>query len=168
MLKRLVVIALVGVFALPAVSEAQFTFGDRTFTLGAGGTSDRKFSTNSYSIDAAVGYFWLENVEASLRQNLTRADAGSGAGSLWQASTRAALDWHFILGNFLPYVGAQAGILYGDPRTNFVIGPEVGLKYFVNQTTFINALAEYQYLTRTDDDFKSGRWQYTVGIGYRF
>jgi hypothetical protein len=168
MLKRLVILALVGVFALPAVSEAQFTFGDRTFTMGAGGTSDRKFSTNSFSINGDVGYFWMDNVEASLRQNLTRADAGRGGGSLWQASTRLAVDWHFVIGEFLPFVGAQAGILYGDPRTNFILGPELGLKYFVNQTTYIQGLAEYQYLTRTDDDFKSGRWQYTVGIGYRF
>jgi hypothetical protein len=166
MFKRLVVFALVGVFALPAISEAQFTFGDRTFTLGAGGTSERKFNNNSFSIDGAVGYFWLDNVEASLRQNISRE--GIGPGSDWQASTRLAVDWHFLVGDFLPFIGAQAGILYGDPKTNFILGPEVGLKYFVNQTTFITGIAEYQYLTRTDDDFKSGRWQYTVGIGYRF
>jgi hypothetical protein len=167
MLKRLVVFALVGVFALPAVSEAQFTFGDRTFTLSAGGQSDRKLSTNSFSIDAAAGYFWMDNIEASLRQNITRDDIGPG--SEWHGSTRLAVDWHFVLGNFLPFVGAQAGFAYGEGiRNQAVLGPEIGVKYFVNQTTFISGLAELQYLTRTDDNWKSSRWQYTVGVGFRF
>ena len=48
----------------------------------------------------------------------------------------------------------------------WVIGPEAGLRYFVNQTTFILGMIEWEFLLDGDDE--DSAFLYTVGIGFRW
>lgn len=164
MLKRLIVLALVGIFALPAVSEAQFTFGDRTFTIGAGtGTSDDSFDNNDIDIQASLGYFWMDNMEAVFRQ-----DINYNINDDMRGLSRVALDYYLPAGGMNPYVGASLGFQYGDGVSeNFFIGPEVGMKYFLNDTTFFAPIIEYHFGLDSDDDFDD-RFVYSFGLGLRF
>jgi hypothetical protein len=164
MLKRLVVIALVGVFALPAVSEAQFTFGDRTFTIGAGiGTSDDNFDNNNLNFQASLGYFWMDNMEFVFRQGL-EYDVNDD----FRGISRVALDYYLPAGTFNPYVGASVGAQYGGGVTETLFaGPEVGMKYFLNETTFFAPVIEYHWGLDSDDDFDD-RFVYTFGLGLKF
>ncbi len=70
------------------------------------------------------------------------------------------------------FVGVSIGYLYGDNvNDTFIAGPEVGLRYFINDTTFVNMLVEYEFLfedaDEVDEQFDDGRYVYTVGLGVR-
>jgi hypothetical protein len=172
MLKKLFMLAAVGLLMIPATADAGFVFGDRTFSLMGSGQSDRKFDNTDFAVEAAVGYFWMSNMEASLRQNLTVIQRDVG-GTDFRGSTRVAADLYFPLNNFNPFIGVNFGAQYGDNiRDQFVIGPEIGFKHFLNDTTYLAALVEYQVLFRSardvDDQFRHGLWSYSLGLGFRF
>jgi hypothetical protein len=84
------------------------------------------------------------------------------------------VDFNFPFERYVPYLGATIGYLYGDDSVDeqFIAGPEAGLKSFVNDTTFILAAVEYQFLFDDADDadeaFDDGRFVYTLGIGFKW
>ena len=177
---------LAGLVFLPSAARAQdgFEAGDFEFTLGAGGANDRDFDGTSWNGNASLGYFFTDNLELSVRQSLTYTDIGNFSdpddedegdtdGSALSGSTRVALDFHFDLGRFQPFIGANVGYVYGDSVSDtFEAAPEAGVKFFVNDTTFIYGLAEYQFFFDESDDaddaFGDGQFVYTVGIGFTF
>ena len=146
--------------------------GDWEFTLGGSGSSDKDFDTGSASVNASIGYFLTEGLELSLRQGATFADSGDGS-DFWNGSTRGALDYHFDLDRFRPFVGGNFGGFYGDSVTEtWAAGLEAGLKFYVKPQTFIFAMGEYQWLFKdsenADDNFDDGRFLYSLGLGFNF
>jgi hypothetical protein len=113
----------------------------------------------------SFGYFFSDGFEGSLRQDIS---LNSREGSSWDGATDLAIDYHFNLGRVQPLIGASFGYSYGDRiEDKWGAGPEAGLKIFINQTTFIRALA--QYVFPVDGSFKSdGRFIYGLGLGVRF
>ena len=92
-------------------------------------------------------------------------------GSSWNATTRGALDYHFDLGRFWPFVGGNIGYIYGDDVADtWEAGIEGGLKFFVNSTTFVLGMLEYEWFLDNDgnDGFSDGQWIYIVGLGFRW
>jgi hypothetical protein len=57
-----------------------------------------------------------------------------------------------------------------DREDQWIVSPE-GISY-VNPSTFIMAMVEYQILFRDsdkiNDQISDGRWVYTIGIGFRW
>jgi hypothetical protein len=51
-------------------------------------------------------------------------------------------------------------------RDTWAGGPEAGVKYFINQTTFVSLLVQYQFSFR--DAFNEGMFIYGLGLGVRF
>lgn len=105
-----------------------------------------------------------------VRQNLSWADNGP---SSWIGSTRLALDYHFGNGKLRPFGGANLGVVYGDDVEGAgIVSPELGLKYYVNPTTFLMGMAEYQVFFESSDDinnnFDDAAFVYTVGMGFNF
>ena len=187
MLRTAAVILVLGltVGLLPSRADAQgFDPGDFELTLGATASNGNDFDGFNAGGNASIGYFFTDNLELSLRQSLTYSDIGSfgtdddedgegGEGSSLGASTRVALDFHFDLGAWQPFVGANIGYVYGDVANDtFEAAPEAGIKYFVNSTTFIYGIAEYQFFfdegDEADDAFDDGQFVYSLGIGFRF
>jgi len=188
MLRTAVVILALGlaVGLLPNKAHAQFDAGDFELTLGGTAANDDSFSGFTAGANASIGYFFTDNLEIALRQSVNYTDIGTfgggdddddggGEGSALNGSTRIALDFHFDFGRFQPFVGANIGYVYGDiVRDTFEAAPEVGIKYFVNDTTFIYGMAEYQFFFRNADTdeveeaFEDGQFVYTFGIGFRF
>jgi hypothetical protein len=103
----------------------------------------------------------------------------------WGGQSLLFLDYHFDFGRWQPFVGVFGGYTYSDattsvsafdPVTGFVIplgtvdddswvvGPEVGVKYFVNGTTFIFARGAYTFWL---DDNELDNWNIGLGIGVR-
>ena len=183
----LVVVGALSVLCLtPSAARAQFNPGDFEFTLGASGASGNDLDGFAFGGDASLGYFFTDNLEVSVRQNLNYTDIGTFGGgddddledgdtegSAISGSTRIALDYHFDLGRLQPFIGANFGYVYGDGVSDtFEAAPEVGLKWFVNDTTFIYGLAEYQFFfdkgDEADDAFEDGQFVYTFGNGFRF
>ena len=148
--------------------------GNWELTLAGIGTSNQDFDEHALGANIGVGYFVFDGLELSLRQTISYV-TGSDSDST-DASTTVALDWHLGFGDrrqWQPFIGAHVGYYYGDTFSDtFEYGPEAGLKYFVNDTTFLYFRAEYQMFS---DTFGGGggsdqdrQFLYGVGIGFRF
>src|SRR3546814_21159277 len=92
-----------------------------------------------------------DNIQANFRQSFNIADIGSGRN--YSGSTRLGVDYVFIFGSLRPFVGANIGATYGDNVTETgIIGPEAGVKYYVNRTTFLQEQQEYPFFFEDGDD----------------
>lgn len=159
---RIALIALVGVLAMPALAQAQFEAGDWELTLGGSGGNDHDFHEGSAAVSGSLGYFMTEQFEISLRQAVAWSSGGD-----WNGDTRVAVDYHFNLADkIVPFVGAFVGYQYGDTvADDWIAGPEVGVKFFLNSTTFIQASAAYGFALC--EGFGEGSFFYGLGIGVR-
>lgn len=152
--------------ALAAPCLGQFKQGDWDLTLTGSGQSDKDFDNTALSGTVGVGYFAVDQMEFGLRQQLSFADVHDG--SDFAGTTRVFADFHFSLGNqFVPFVGLSAGYIYGDGiDESWVGGPEGGIKFFVNESTYLYGVVGYDF--DLEDGFDSGSWTYGLGIGFRF
>ena len=144
--------------------------GDWELLLGGTGSNDKDFDNGSIGFSGSIGYFLTDNLELSLRQNLNWADFGD---STYIATTRGAIDFHFEIGHVYPFIGANLGYLYGDDIDDtWEAAPEVGVKWFVKDDTFIYAMGEYQFFLEntkhSDSGFDHGNFVYSLGIGFTF
>jgi outer membrane protein W len=158
-----------------AAANAQFQAGDWELTLSGQGSNGPDFDGTQFSVNANIGYFLTKELEISVRQLVGYSDIGGagGDGSNLAYGTTVALDYHFDLGKFQPYVGGNIGYRYGDVNNTFVAGPEAGVKYFVNSTTFVQFNVNYQFFFDNDtedasDAFSDGQFLYSLGIGFRW
>ena len=172
MIRKLFVVFLAaGIFAIPATAFSGYNAGDMEFSLSGSGSSDNDFDATTLSAEGAWGYFFTPMIEGVIRQGIGFSDTPDD--SDWNASTRLGVDFNFPFDRYVPYVGANIGYLYGDSvEEQFIAGPNVGLKSFVNQTTFILAAVEYEFLfddkDEADEAFEDGRFVYTLGIGFKW
>jgi outer membrane protein W len=181
MLRKLFVLPALGLLLLPAVSQAVvehdygFNPGNWELTIGGNGSNDPDFTGTNLGVNGSIGYFISDNLEISVRQSLIYSDVGgggSGKGSSWDGSTRIAADWHFDAGQWQPFIGANIGYVYGDSTNDtFEAAPEAGVKYFLNTTTFVFLMAEYQFFfdkaNQATDTFSDGQFVYTMGLGVK-
>jgi hypothetical protein len=172
MLHKWFCIVAMTLLAVPAVSMAQFDGGDWELTLTGNGASNNDFDANSFGGSVGIGYFFTDNLEAAVRQNLTWTDA-EDIDDIWTGATRVAADWHFDLDRWQPFIGATFGYIYGDlVDETFVAGPEAGVKWFANSTTFIYGMVAYDFFFEDSDDaddaFDDGQYLYSLGIGFKW
>jgi len=157
MLRKLYIVPVLALLALPALASAQFEAGNWALELSGQGANDKDFTTYTASINFDLGYFVTKEI------GIISSDGGSS----WSGSTAAAFDYHFDLDRWQPYVGANIGYAYGsDIEDAWAAGPEVGVKYFVNSTTFIDVRAAYEF--DLNNGFDSGAFQYGLGIGFKW
>jgi len=172
MLRKLMVVAALAL--LPAMAaQAQFQAGDWELTLGANAAHGPDLNGVNFAGNGSIGYFLTKEVELGLRQSIGYTDTNAGGGSAWDASTRISLDYHFDMGRWQPYIGANVGYVYGDGvNDTFEAAPEAGIKFFVNSTTFIQVGVEYQFFFNNGDDasqsFSDGQFVYGANIGFRW
>jgi hypothetical protein len=149
---------------LPVVAHAQFQQGDWTLTLTGSGQSDRDFDTTGLSALGQVGYFMTDQIEVNVRQGITFFRNG---GTNFAGSTAIGGDFHFDLDRWQPYLGAQLGYIYGDGvRDSWIVGPEGGVKYFVNNTTYVFGQVGYNF--NLQGSSRDDLWTYSLGIGFRW
>jgi hypothetical protein len=163
MLRKLYLVPVLALLALPALSYAQFEAGNWEMRLSGQGTNDQDFRTYDLNVNLGLGYFFTKELEIGVRQGLTMTDGGSS----WSADTRGFVDYHFDLDRWQPYVGANAGYAYGANVSDaWLAGPEVGVKYFVNATTFIDVNAAYEF--NLEEGLDDGAFFYGLGIGFKW
>jgi hypothetical protein len=165
------VLAVAAVALAPRSTYAYFEEGDKEITLSGTAANGNDFDGVVAGVNGSLGYFMTDNLELSIRQTISYTDIN--VGSSLNGSTRVALDFHFDLEALQPFVGGNFGYVYGDAvNDTFEAAPEAGLKWFVNSTTFIFAMAEYQFFFDNGDSasssFSDGQFVYTLGIGFRF
>ena len=147
--------------------------GDNEITLSGTGSSNNDFDSGGFGVSGSYGYYFTNAFELGGRQSFTWSGANNSDDS-WSGSTRVFADYHFLTDQrFRPFIGVSLGYIYGDDVNNTgTIGPEAGIKYYVNDTTFVIGMAEYQWFFDDSDDvsdnFDNGAFQYTVGLGFVF
>ena len=161
-----VVVLLLPVFASAAEQPTYgFHAGDYEFTLSGNGSSDHSLKRTDFSTSLGLGYFPMDNFEVALRQSIGLNDRQN---SSWNGASVLAIDYHFNLGQVQPLIGANFGYSYGEGiNDEWGAGPEAGVKVFLNQTTFIRALVQYEF--PVNGSFQSdGRFIYGLGLGLKF
>jgi len=167
MLRRLLVAfvpALALVCLLSSSAQAQFKQRDWDFTISGSGANDKDFETFNVAATAGIGWFWTDQFEIGFRPSVQIGDGGSQY--TWGAFVFG--DWHFDLGNgWVPFVGANIGYNFGggDFEDAFSAGPEAGIKYFLNATTYVYGNVAYEF--NLNDGFDSGGFIYGLGIGLK-
>ncbi len=147
--------------------------GEREFTLGGNGASNRGFDNSFGGVNFSYGWYTTPTQLLSLRQSINYSNPSPG-GRSWNGSTRLAFDQHLTArGAVRPFVGVNVGGVYGDSvRDTFTAGLEAGAKFYVLPRTFIYAMAEYGWFFRharnLDDRFKDGQFNWGVGVGFNF
>jgi hypothetical protein len=166
MLRKFYLVPVLALLALPALAQAQFEAGNYELKLAANGANDQDFDGGSVGAAGSLGYFLSKEFEVGFRQGLTWSDTGS-SGSVWAGDSRVFADYHFDMDRWQPYVGGFIGYIYGDvAEESWVAGPEIGVKYFVNSTTFIDANAAYAF--NLEEGLDDGSFFYSLGIGFRW
>ena len=165
------VLAIAAVALAPQSAFAYFEEGDKEITLSGTAANGPDWDGVSGGINGSFGYFLTDNLELSIRQTIQYSDIF--VDSALNGSTRVALDFHFDMEALQPFVGGNFGYVYGDAvNDTFEAAPEGGVKWFVNSTTFLFVMAEYQFFFDSGDDadegFDDGQFVYTLGIGFRF
>ena len=172
--KKILPLVALSVLVPTAVAFAQtdtYQQGTQEFTLGGSGSSDEDLDNPVFGTNFSYGFFTTPHLEWGVRQELNYNDVGDE--NIFNGSTRLALDYNFGSGQLVPLLGLSVGYVYGDNVDDqFIAGPEGGLKFFVNDTTFIYGLVEYQFLFDDADDvdevYDDGRFVYGLGLGFTF
>ncbi|MEX2616471.1 MAG: hypothetical protein WD767_10270 [Alphaproteobacteria bacterium] len=146
--------------------------GDWEVTLSGNGTSDNDFDNHSLGLTGSAGKYVSDNVMLGLRQSVNFADIANGD-SQANFATRGFADYVFDLGRWRPYAGLSIGAIYGDNvNDTLAAGPEVGVKYYADNRTFVYAQAEYQFTFDdagdVDDAADDGQFFYGIGVGFNF
>lgn len=157
---------------LPVVAVAAPVAGDREVTLSGAGSSDKSFDDTVFSVQGSWGTYLDDSAMWGVRQSINARDT-EGESVKFDGSTRVFYDYHFGTGQTRPFVGLSLGGIYGDGVDNtFSGGPEIGIKHWVQDKTFITAMAEYQFLFKSGSDardrYDHGAFFYSVGVGYNY
>ena len=177
MLKR-VLLATAVLALVPFIANAQefrggAKQGSQEVTLSGTGSNNNDFDAGNLGITGSYGYYFSPALELSVRQSLNWSGSTSSDDN-WNGATRIAVDYHFFnTGKFRPFIGANIGYIYGDNVNDTgTIGPELGFKWYVNDTTFVLVQTEYQVFFDGGDDisnnFDDGAFQHTIGLGFIF
>ena len=156
----------------PAVALAAPSAGDQEFTLNGAGSSDKSFDDTVLSVQGSWGTYLDESSLWGVRQ-LVNARDSEGESVQFDGATRVFYDYLLGSGNMRPFVGVSLGMIYGEEvDETFSAGPEAGVKYGVNDSTFVQGRVEYQFLfesaSEADDRYDDGAFFYSVGLGYNF
>ena len=166
MLRKFYLVPVLALLALPALAHAQFEAGNWSLELNGTGSNDKDFENGQVAANGELGYFMSKELEFGIRQGVSWADSQLSS-SIWNGSTAIFADWHFDMDRWQPYIGANLGYVYGDSTNDtWVAGPEGGVKYFVNSTTFIDARITYEFSLQ--DGIDEGAFGYGLGIGFRW
>ena len=163
-----------GAFAQTAAADYGPRAGEKEFTLGGSGGSNRQFSDSFGGANIGLGYFLSDTQEISIRQSINYSNPDvPGARQEWNGSTRLAFDQHFSTGALRPFVGVNLGGAYGKGVTDtWAAGVEAGLKYYVLPHTFVYATPEYNWFFRHASGlrhrFSDGQFNWSVGVGFNF
>lgn len=161
-------------FATAQAQEVEFVgpqAGDWEVTISGSGSSDNDFDNTTLGVTGSAGKYMTDNVLVGVRQTLNFSDSEDN--TALTGATRVFADYVFDLGRWRPYIGASAGGIYGEGVNNtFAAGPEVGVKYYADDNTFIYAQTEYQFTFQDSDDiddaFDDGGFFHAVGVGFNF
>ena len=150
----------------PYTSEIGPRQGDWEAFIGGSGTSSDKFDRNALGATGSIGYYVLKFMPVRLQQSFV-ANFGDEVNNEFEYATTGAIDFQAPLGRFQPFLGWFGGYAYGT-EYSWVTGPDAGIKFYVNESTFLQGLFQYGLLADKNFEWDDGRAVYSVGIGFNF
>lgn len=171
-MKKLFTSSLLLAAVVSPLALAQPQQGDQEITLSGAGSSDKDLDGAAFSVQGSWGQYLSERSLWGVRQLVNIRDTDDDDTRV-DGATRVFYDYHFGQGSMRPFVGMSIGGIYGDDVDDtFTGGPEVGMKYYMQENTFVVGMVEYQFLfdsgSDVDDRFDDGALYYSLGIGYNF
>lgn len=167
----------IGLFAAVSVAkpaDAQPAPEANEVQLAAGFFHTQDSDTGNFNLDAAYGRFLADPAwELGVRQEF-QAVYNDDAPDAWNATTLGFVDYHFGVtptNPLIPFVGGNLGIVWNDDELQGTIGPEAGLKAYMNDQTFVIGRYRYQWFfddvdLGAEDD--RGNHVVTIGLGYQW
>jgi opacity protein-like surface antigen len=150
----------------PYTAEWGPRVGDWEATFGGTGASTDEFEENRFGLSGSAHYYFTKWLPVGLRQTFV-TDFGGNVEDEWGGVTRISVDLQAPLGRFQPFIGVVGGYQYGETfEDDYVYGPEAGVKFWLNESTFIYGQGEY--LIVGSDDFDEGNALYSFGFGLNF
>jgi hypothetical protein len=150
----------------PYTAEVGPRQGDWEAFIGGSGTSSNEFDNNTLGVTGSIGYYVLKFLPVRLQQSFA-TNFGSDVNDRFEYATTGAIDFQAPLGRFQPFIGGFGGYAYGA-EYSWVVGPEAGIKFYVNESTFLQGLFQYGLLADKDFEWDDGRATYSIGIGFNF
>ncbi len=139
--------------------------GNWESTLTGTGQSDDDFDNSNFGLTGSLGYYFTKNFIVTFKQGVQANETGNSTLVNGRSVLQAAYQWD--LAKWQPYLGINVGGIYGAGiKDDAVVGPEGGLKYFVNESTFIFGSIAYE--VPIDECCKDGIVPYSIGIGFDF
>jgi len=133
--------------------------------LNGAGASDESFDRNIFAVNGSIGYYLTKNIPLTFRQGVNIANEGDSTVLGGRSVFQAAYQWD--LARWQPYLALNLGGQYGATfEDDGVWGPEGGLKYFVNESTFIFGSVAYDMLISSC--CSDGTIPYSLGVGFDF
>lgn len=170
--KTYLMCAMLASLAPASLVQAAPAAGDREITIQGTGTSSNDLDNNLFSASGSYGQYLTDQGVWGIRQSVGVSDTNNTS-SRWNGATRLFYDWHYDADKWQPYLGASVGYIYGeDTHETFSAGPEIGVKYYVKDKTFVGLSAEYQFLFEDSNDinntYDNGAIFYGLGVGFDF
>ena len=150
--------------------------GDSSLQLGGSFFHAQGADVGTLNLEAAYGYFISKNWELGVIQTVGYSFIEDGDDQ-WVASTIPFFNYHFLGLTtddvFQPFVGAFLGASYNEDDITGTLGPQIGFKSFVNDSTFITVKYRYEWffeeLALNDiEETSDGNHVVTLGVGFVF
>src|SRR5881394_2631786 len=84
MLRKSLLVPLLGCLVLPLVAHAQFEAGDFSLTLGGSGSNSNDWDGVTFTVNGELGYLLTKEAEIGVRQGISYEDF---TGSAWNGAT---------------------------------------------------------------------------------
>lgn len=139
--------------------------GNYEATLTGSGQSNDDFDNSNFGVTGSLGYYYTKNWLFTVKQGMHLGDDNDSTLVNGRTILQAAYQWDY--GRWQPYLGMNVGGIYGaDVDDDALMGPEVGLKYYVNESTFL--FGNIAYEVPLDECCNNGNVPYALGVGFNF
>lgn len=185
--RSLIATAVAGSLAL--AGQSAFAVDDASeLQLAISTFKSRGVDNGTASGEITYGRYLSDSWQLGVIQGLNYAFINDGD-DIWSASTVGFADYHFgdgqpVKGSTVPYAGLFLGAVYNDDDSTGTIGPNLGIKKYVEDSTFINVRYRYEWFfddlefgspSEAGDSFQTvsdnksdGNHVFSIGLGYRF
>ncbi len=133
--------------------------------------------SGTLNMDIGYGYYATDNWEIGILQTVGYSFIDD-ADDQWVASTIPFVNYYIrglsVNDTFQPFIGAFIGASYNEDDTTGTMGPQVGFKSFINDSTYIMAKYRYEWffdelaINEIEDTSSDGNHVVTLGVGFVF
>jgi hypothetical protein len=158
--------SIVGVASVAALPRD----GAHEVQVSAGFFSAQDSDSGTLNIDLSYGYYLTPGWQIGFRQALNSLFV-EDARDQWSATTSPFFNYHFRVSDIIfPYLGGFIGAVWNDRDITGTLGPQVGVKFFVHDQTFLNLGYRYEWFwdkfERIDDSSDNGNHVFNIGVGF--